>query len=113
MRLDRKYKNVPVSKGTLFADELADNCRRFLISVDLDPDAVERLQSVEKRLSSAKGLKRASDQLEKKRILCNSLFKILEDISPRGCFFGPHPGEPGKLGFWDKSLRFSRRHIPS
>ena len=112
MRLDRKFKNVSVSKGTLLVDELADNCRRFLTSVDLDPNVVQRLQSVDKRIESAKYLKRASDQREKKRILCNGLFKILEDISPRGCFFGPHPGDPGKLGFWDKSLRFSSRHIP-
>jgi hypothetical protein len=40
------------------------------------------------------------------------MFNLLEDISPKGCFFGLHPGEPGRLGFWDKSIRFNHHRRP-
>lgn len=112
MSLDRSYKNESVSKGTLFVEELADNCLRFLVSLDLDPATSERLQAVEQRFAAAVYLNNGSSQRNKKRLLCKSMFNILEDISPEGCFFGPHPGEPGMLGFWDKSLRFSNRRRP-
>jgi hypothetical protein len=47
--------------------------------------------------------------MDKKNVLFNNIFDILEDISPRGCFFGIHPGDPGNLGFWDNSLTFKTR----
>jgi hypothetical protein len=112
MVLDTSYKNESVSTGTLFVEDLADNCLRFLMSLDLDPTTSERLQAVEQRFAAAVYLNNGSSQMNKKRVLCKSMFKILEDISPEGCFFGPHPGEPGMLGFWDESLRFSNCQRP-
>lgn len=112
MVLDTSYKNESVSTGTLFVEGLADNCLRFLMSLDLDPTTSERLQAVEQRFAAAVYLNNGSSQMNKKRVLCKSMFKILEDISPEGCFFGPHPGEPGMLGFWDESLRFSNYQRP-
>jgi hypothetical protein len=107
MSLDRSYKNEPVSTDTLFVEELADNCLRFLVSLDLDPLTAERLQAIEQRFAAAVYLHDGRSQADKKRTLCQSMFNLLEDISPKGCFFGLHPGEPGRLGYWDKSIRFN------
>ena len=113
MNLNKSYKNEPVSTGTLLVEELADNCLRFLVALDLDPVTTERLQAIEQRFSAAVYMLDGRLQTEQKRVLCQSMFNILEDISPKGCFFGPHPGEPGMLGFWDKTIRFSKQQRPA
>jgi hypothetical protein len=107
MKLDKTYKNVSVSSGTLDVDELVCNCSRFLQSLQLDAAAADRLFAAEKKIAVLIDLEDDTARTGKKNILFNYFFKILEDISPKGCFFGIHPGDPGKLGFWDKSIKFS------
>ena len=112
MNLSKSYKNEPVSTGTLLVEELADNCLRFLVSLDLDSQTSERLQAIEQRFAAVVYLQEDSNKVDKKRVLCKTMFNLLEDISPKGCFFGPHPVERGMLGFWDESIRFSNHQRP-
>jgi len=44
-----------------------------------------------------------------KEILFLDIFDILEDIAPKGCYFGTHPRDFGLIGFWDKAS-FSVSH---
>ena len=107
MQLDEAYKNVSVSTETLDVDELVYNCFGFLRSLRLDPLTVERLLATEQRLAASIYLNDSGTRTDQKRVLFENIFEILEDISPRGCFFGKHPGDPGNLGFWHKSIKFS------
>ncbi|MGD2269134.1 MAG: hypothetical protein PVI06_01935 [Desulfobacterales bacterium] len=107
MQLNETYKNVSVSTGTLYVDDLVCNCCRFLRSLELDAVTAERLLVAEYRLKASIYLNDDLTQPDKKNILFTNLFEILEDISPQGCFFGIHPGDPGTLGFWDKSIKFN------
>ena len=109
MNLDQGYKNVSVSTETLDVDELVYNCFGFLRTLPVDTVTAERLEAAEQRLAASIYLNDDSLEPEKKNVLFNNIFKILEDISPRGCFFGIHPGDPGNLGFWDNSLTFKTR----
>ncbi|MGD2100077.1 MAG: hypothetical protein PVG35_21075 [Desulfobacterales bacterium] len=106
MKLDQGYKNLSASTETLDVDELVYNCFGFLRTLPVDSVTAERLQAAEQRLAASIYLNEGSTQPGKKNVLFNNLFGILEDISPRGCFFGIHPGDPGNLGFWDKSIKF-------
>jgi hypothetical protein len=107
MILDKSYRNVSVSTGTLDVDELVYNCFGFLRSLRLDPITTERLSAAEQRLAASIYLNKQSTQPGRKNVLFDNIFEILEDISPQGCFFGIHPGDPGNLGFWEKSVKFS------
>lgn len=107
MKLDKAYKNVSVSTGTLDVNELAYNCFGFLRLLQLDRAKAERLQSAKQRLAASDKLNADTARILRKDLLFNYFFKLLEDISPEGCFFGIHPGDPGNLGFWDKSLKFN------
>jgi hypothetical protein len=109
MQLNQGYKNVSVSTGTLHVDELVYNCFGFLRTLPADPVTAERLQATEQRLAASIYLNDDSPKMDKKNVLFNNIFEILEDISPRGCFFGIHPGDPGNLGFWDNSLTSKTR----
>jgi len=107
MKLNKAYRNVSVSTGTLDVDELVYKCFDFLRSLQLDAVTSARLLVAEQRLAAATYLNDDSTQPAKRNVLFDNLFEILEDLSPRGCFFGIHPGDPGNLGFWDQSLKFS------
>ncbi|MGD2184917.1 MAG: hypothetical protein PVI71_02265 [Desulfobacterales bacterium] len=109
MKLDKAYINVSVSTGTLDVDELVRNCAGFLRSCRLDPATTDRLLAAEQRLAASLHLDDDPTPADKKDILFNNLMEILKDISPEGCFFGIHPGDPGTLGFWDKSINFRPR----
>ena len=107
MKLDNAYKNVSVSTGTLDVNELAYNCFGFLRLLQLDRAKAERLQSAKQRLAASDKLNADTARILRKNLLFNHFFELLEDISPEGCYFGIHPGDPGNLGFWDKSLKFN------
>ena len=107
MKLDRRYRNEIVSSGTLDVDRLVYNCFGFLRSLRFDPATAERLAAAEQRLSASVYMNEDPHQPDKMQVLLDDIFQILEDISPRGCFFGIHPGDPGRLGFWDKSVKFN------
>jgi len=107
MKLDKSYKNMSVSMGTLDVDDLVYNCFGFLRSLHLDPVTSERLSVAEQRLAASIYVNEESTRPGRKDVLFDNIFDILEDISPRGCFFGIHPGDPGNLGFWDKSIKLN------
>jgi hypothetical protein len=69
---------------------------------------VELLASLERRLADTVYYSDYEDG-RKKRIdmLTNDIFSMLAQIAPQGYFFGLHPGDPGRVGFWPQSLRFS------
>jgi hypothetical protein len=68
-----------------------------LQSLQLDAAAADRLFAAEKKIAVLIDLEDDTARTGKKNILFNYFFKILEDISPKGCFFGIHPGDPSHL----------------
>jgi hypothetical protein len=69
---------------------------------------MELLSALECRLADAVYYGSREDG-RKKRIdlLTNDVFSMLAQMAPNGFFFGIHPGDPGRVGFWPRSLRFS------
>jgi len=74
----------------------------------MDRRDVELLASLERRLADIVYYSEYEDG-RKKRIdmLTNEFFSMLGQTAPQGLFFGLHPGDPGRVGFWPRSLRFS------
>jgi hypothetical protein len=106
MRLDSRYRSYQIVGGTLDVDDLVYKCFGFLSSQKLDRETIERTAKAEQNLLEAVYLKDANEGHEQKmEVLVDEIFDILEDISPKDCFFGLHPGDPGRIGFWPNSLR--------
>ena len=90
----------------MFVEDLLYPCLSFLLNEGYHPRIREKLIDIERQLAGAVYLGDAGRADEKKRqVLLEHVFDLLESISPKGCFFGPHPADPGRVGFWDKRLR--------
>ena len=107
MQLNEDYASYLVSKGSLFIDDLLFTCFRFLQTEPLDPALSEVVLSMEQKLVNAL-LGAGSSQADRKEyILLDEVFPLLEALAPKGHFFGIHPSDPGRVGFWENGLRFS------
>ncbi|WP_167527538.1 hypothetical protein [Desulfosarcina alkanivorans] len=106
--LQKKYRSHAISKGTLDIDDLLFNCFGFACNnVAVDPSDIEILISLEQRMAGMVYYRDPECTREKRmKLLTEGIFSMLERISPKGSFFGIHPGDPGRVGFWPDSLRF-------
>jgi hypothetical protein len=106
MRLESEYRLYTVSQNsTLNVNELIDDCINFLHTITLDKETSENLLKVKQKLRQADGLEN-TDKIykRKKEILFQDIFYLLENISPKGCYFGTHPTDLSLIGFWEKDL---------
>lgn len=106
MKLGSEYKLYTISQNTtLNVNDLIDDCMNFLRAVSLDQDTSEKLLKVEQKLRQTEKIKNIDKMYKrKKEILFQDIFDILENISPKGCYFGTHPSNLALIGFWDKNL---------
>jgi hypothetical protein len=107
--LQSRYRSHAISKGTLDVDDLLFRCFGFVCKTHfpMDQSDIELLTAMEHRMANAVYYGNPHDNREKRmQLLTKSVFSALKRIAPRGCFFGIHPGDPGRVGFWSKSLRF-------
>ena len=106
MKLGSKYRLYTISQNTtLEVNDLIDDCMNFLHTVALDQETSEKLLTVEQKLRQTKKLEHIDKiHKRKKEILFHNIFDILENISPKGCYFGTHPANLSLVGFWDKDL---------
>lgn len=75
----------------------------------MDQADLELMIAAEHRMANMVYFGDPQDNREKRmQLLTNGVFSMLKRIAPRGCFFGIHPGDPGRVGFWPKSLRFEK-----
>lgn len=107
--MNERYRDRAISKGSLDIDDLLFRCLGFVgrTEVILDPADMELLGALERRLAATvyyDDPKRSTDQ--RMELLIDGLFPVLRQMSPPGCFFGIHPGDPGRVGFWSDTLRF-------
>jgi hypothetical protein len=73
----------------------------------MDQNDIELLNAIERRLANIVYYDNPEQSRKKKiKLLISRIFLMLERISPEGCFFGIHPGDPGRIGFWPDRLRF-------
>jgi len=106
-----KYRSHTISKGTLDIDDLLYRCFGFVCRANLPMDQTEMeiLAATERCMAGMVYYGNPKTNRKKRmRLLTKNVFSMLERISPRGCFFGIHPGDPGRVGFWPKSLRFQQ-----
>ena len=90
-------------------DDLLYRCIDFISKSDiaLDQSDIEIFISLECKLAGLLYYGNAKQARKMKiRLLIDRVFTILQRISPAGCFFGIHPGDPGRIGFWPDPLRF-------
>ena len=48
-----------------------------------------------------------ADQKKRMGLLIDSVLPLMKRVAPSGYFFGIHPGDPGRIGFWPDRLRFN------
>jgi hypothetical protein len=115
MQLPKRYRSHVVSKGTLFADDLTYKCLHFLQTSKMDRSLTELIAYLEGQYREMIASCTNRDQNEQQtEILYDEIFPLLEDTAPKGCFFGLHPGDPGRLGFFNKHILYSSvRHAES
>lgn len=73
----------------------------------MDQSDIEMIVALERRMANIvyyddpkKNQKKRMERLTK------NTFSFLERISSKDCFFGIHPGDPGRAGFRPESLGF-------
>ena len=109
MERRKKYQSRLISKGSLDIDDLLFRCFGFISKKDIKIDQIdiELINTLERKLANLVYYQRSRKAREKKmNLLIDSVFTILERVSPPGFFFGVHPGDPGRIGFWPSHLRF-------
>jgi hypothetical protein len=110
MQLNKDYASYLVSEGSLFVDDLLYACLQFLQTEPMDPALTEVILSMEQKLANTVLGANASHAGRKESILLDEVFPLLEEIAPQGHFFGIHPGDPGRIGFWEDCLHFNKRN---
>ena len=110
MRLNAQYASYLVSKDSLFVDDLLYACLQFLQTEPIDPVLNEVILAMEQKLANTLLGADSAQKDRKERILLDEVFPLLEDIAPKGHFFGIHPSDPGRVGFWENSLHFSNQN---
>ena len=107
--LQKRYCSHTISKGSLDVDDLLFCCLDFVCknNIAMDSADIEFLSAMEGRMADMVYFDNSEETREKKlEMLTDGLFTMLERISPENCFFGIHPGDPGRIGFWPDRLRF-------
>lgn len=95
-RLNKQWAGVSVSSATLREEDLIPAFEETLAELDITP---ERPESVNKLLNTDDDL--TDDEREEVALYLNeTLFDALQNIAPRGCYFGAHPGDGADFGFW-------------
>jgi hypothetical protein len=103
------YRSYLISRDSLDIDDLLFRCLGFVCNKTfaMDQSDIEMIAALERRMADIvyydDPKKNRNRRME---LLTKNVFSILERISPEDCFFGIHPGDPGRLGFWPESLRF-------
>jgi hypothetical protein len=106
MQLSNRYRGYCLNKGTLSVKDLIYPCLNFLLNDAFHPQLTEKIIDIERQLTDALYLTDKPHQKEKMNdIFLDEILDLLSAVSPKGCFFGSHPGDPGRIGFWDKPLR--------
>jgi hypothetical protein len=110
MQLNEDYASYLVSKDSLLVDDLLFACLQFLQIEPIDPALTEIIQAMEQKLADTVLSAERVQSERKERILLDEIFPLLEKMAPQDHFFGIHPSDPGRVGFWEDSLRFSTRN---
>ncbi len=92
-------------------DDLLHRCLGFVCNrgIRMDQSDIELLGAIERRLANIVYYDHSQRSRKKKvNLLTDAIFVLLHRFSPEGCFFGIHPGDPGRVGFWPDRLHFQR-----
>jgi hypothetical protein len=105
MELGNEYRSKAVSKDFFDIDLLIDSCLGFLYSVGLDWVTANRLKEIELALYENFCFCEIQNEEEyKKKLFENEIVPILDEIAPRGCYFGRHATDSEFFGFWEKPV---------
>jgi len=108
MRLSQRYQSYTVSKGTLEAEQLFANCLHFLQTSKMDRSLTEFIAHMEDRYREINSAGAPQNKERKAvKLLCGEILPLLETAAPEGHYFGFHPGDPGRLGFFRQDLLYS------
>jgi hypothetical protein len=110
MQLNKNYASYLVSKDSLFVDDLLFACLHFLQTEPIDPALTEIIQAMEQKVADTILSAERGQSNIKEHILLDEVFPLLENMAPKDHFFGIHPSDPGRVGFWEENLRFSTRN---
>ena len=108
--LTQQFQSYIISTGTLDADDLMFHCLGFVSRTDIAMDHadLEILSILERKLADVVYYGDPEvDQKKRMGLLIDRIFPLMKRVAPPGCFFGIHPGDPGRIGFWPDSLRFN------
>lgn len=106
MQLTSQYRSFLVSADTLDIEDLSYRCINFMQTQPVHCDLDEMLIYLNNCMLDNVYVDADKRHRRQKNILFGDVFRMLESMAPKGCFFGMHPGDPGRLGFWKKSLRY-------
>ena len=90
-------------------DDLLHRCLGFVCNtgIGMDQSDMELVGAIERRLANIVYYDDSQGSRKKKmNLLIDAIFVLLQRVSPKGCFFGIHPGDPGRVGFWPERLHF-------
>lgn len=103
MQLDNDYKNMSLSEGTLrdadlidrFAEFLRNNYKTGYYNVAAEYPELDQYDSAEELVKY--------DVLDAEELseLVGMLIWELNEIAPKGCYFGAHIGDGASFGFWE------------
>ena len=114
-RLNSKYANRSISWGTMRTEDLLEKFTSFLArmqqeeNITLDRYANITLEYAYDIISkypecfsyyANPDVSLPQSVIEDADELVHELFDALNDIAPKGCYFGAHPGDGSDYGFW-------------
>jgi hypothetical protein len=100
-KLGSAWAGVSLSHGTLREEDLIPRFEAVLATLEDSAVAylLDRPFVVDKLLGSEQALT-AEDWELVSCYLNETLFELLNDVAPDGCYFGAHPGDGSDYGFW-------------
>jgi len=108
MQLVKAYQNYTVSHGTLRVEDLAPAFVDFL--KHYAPKVYKELNKADLRIVDKFGNVASFEDLPEDEqdsvewFLNEILFDKLNDIAPKGYYFGSHPGDGSDFGFWKAEM---------
>jgi len=103
MRLDKRWKDVGVSHGTMREEDLIPSFLSVLEAEagNMDPSMRQRVADIRKAADWLLDEQEWDEEdQETATDLTHELFDFLDEIAPEGCCFGSHEGDGSDYGFW-------------
>lgn len=97
--IDKAYKNISISTGTLRHIDIENAIYDFACEVEAQSD--EDKKTIQEILSLCDEFNRVKSDSDDEMWIIEKLYDQMDRLAPKGCYFGAHPGDGADIGFWE------------